>query len=457
MNILNVILVLLPVALATQVCYPPYGCFSNDPPFNDKRAMLPEDPAHLLTEFRLYNREHVGMGENIDPAKPNLITSTSFDSSKRTVIYTHGYEGQLGEWWTEPLRNALLEREDLNIIYVEWRRGATFPIRKAAGNARLIGAQIFYLVKEGLMKYAGIDPEDVHCIGYDIGAHVCGFAGKRLARLNRKRLMGRITALDATASSFEDADVDARLDKSDATFVDAIHTDSGNPGFGITHPVGHLDFYPNGGKAQPGCVDDPGQIATCSHYRAIEYFINSLDRNHCPMRGFSCDNYDSFKAGLCNTCPEEGCPVLGYDSEKALTSGPMYMYTTKRKPYCARHYVLQLFTGNKWLAGVSATVLVTLHGSNGETEKFLIPYNKYYAGGMHQVMIPTSYNFKGPVHITLEHGALITSWYLHAAVLKSEGGSDVYVACFRRWLNSADNKVELTSQASADSYCQESI
>ncbi|KFM82551.1 Pancreatic triacylglycerol lipase, partial [Stegodyphus mimosarum] len=47
-----------------------------------------------------------------------------------------------------------------------------------------------------------------------------------------------------------------RLDKGDASFVDVIHTNApGNrlEGYGLNEPIGHVDFYPNGGENQPGC------------------------------------------------------------------------------------------------------------------------------------------------------------------------------------------------------------
>ena len=57
--------------------------------------------------------------------------------------------------------------------------------------------------------------------------------------------------LDPAGPGFNLVSNEFRLDKSDATFVDIIHTDANL--LGTFRVVGDADFYPNGGKDQPLC------------------------------------------------------------------------------------------------------------------------------------------------------------------------------------------------------------
>lgn len=59
--------------------------------------------------------------------------------------------------------------------------------------------------------------------------------------------------LDPAAPGFENIPIHLpHLNSTNANFVDVIHTTAESVGF--IHNIGHVDFYPNSGRApQPGC------------------------------------------------------------------------------------------------------------------------------------------------------------------------------------------------------------
>lgn len=106
-------------------------------------------------------------------------------------------------------------------------------------------------------------------MGFSLGAHVAGCASEVLKR--EKLLIGRITGLDPASPFFRHhilRERSRKLDASDARLVDVIHTDGSDvftDGFGLSRPLGHLDFFPNGGREQPGCTDVKNSIVY-SHF-----------------------------------------------------------------------------------------------------------------------------------------------------------------------------------------------
>lgn len=66
-----------------------------------------------------------------------------------------------------------------------------------------------------------------------------------------KLCFSRISGLDPAFYGFYPPLIEGPVSKDDAEFVDTIHTDSfwiGSP-----YPAGHVSFFPNDAKIQPGC------------------------------------------------------------------------------------------------------------------------------------------------------------------------------------------------------------
>jgi len=127
-----------------------------------------------------------------------------------------------------------------------------------------------------------------------------------------------------SAMSVTDMD---RLDKSDAKFVDIIHT----AGYwvGSSRAGGHVDIWPNGGLApQPGCRNQESLDLSCSHFHAWKLFAESilLTKNKMPpLVGVKCENLQAFSSGAC--CFNNSVLVEIGDRINQSTRGNIFLKT----------------------------------------------------------------------------------------------------------------------------------
>ncbi|XP_020607531.1 pancreatic lipase-related protein 2-like isoform X2 [Orbicella faveolata] len=319
-----------------EVCFNKYGCFKK----TRVLAKLPQDPSVILTKFHLFTR---GSSQStlIDDNNQAKLRASNFKIAKRTIFVIHGFLESI-KTWAQPMKDALLEREDCNVILVDWSKGAgsgPLDYAQASGNARLVGAQTAVLIKFLISSATGSSGSKnlgkrFYIVGFSLGAHVAGYAGRHLQANNGIKL-GRITGLDPAGPLHINVDADLRLDKNDADQVDVIHTDTAGFGTKRAETVGHIDFFPNGGDKQPGCdfdIQDVVSSVSCDHMRATEYYIASVGQ--CSWKTHPCKSYNDCRDGKTLNCPAGGCPSMGFDADSAKHAGRFYLQTKSKAPFC---------------------------------------------------------------------------------------------------------------------------
>lgn len=282
--------------------------------------------AQTETLFELYTRaSDDSVRINLRDAKELSFTQENpvhFDANRPTRIFVHGYFGDSTTW--EQYAKAYLDIGDYNFIGVNWTAGAKtldYPLAamhrvKAVG--RVVAEFIDHLVGMGMSL------NDLILVGHSLGAHICGIAGKNIQSGKLLYIIG----LDPAKPLFHlKSHLEARLHFMDAQYVQVIHTSGGF--FGIKHPIGHIDFYPNYGCSQPGCNGLTSSV--CSHTRVHDLFTESL-RNSTKFIGMGCGSVSQIFDQKCIDTGERA--VMGGDKENMeKATGLYYLETFDKIPF----------------------------------------------------------------------------------------------------------------------------
>ncbi|KAG8182872.1 hypothetical protein JTE90_024615 [Oedothorax gibbosus] len=383
---------LAPLRTHKEVCYADLGCFNTGPPFYHPLyrpiSVSPLRPEVQGTTFRLYSRGNKDTALVFTPAELGTAgIEKHFDPDKWTRILVHGvFDGVKLSTWMRDVKDTLLTLEDENVFLVD-HGSKVPPFFLNAANARVIGAQIAMLV-DFLQKNFGALQENFHIIGHSLGAHIAGYAGERLKRL------GRITGLDPIGPYFRNVPNNVKLDPSDALFVDVIHTNPGRnilEGLGTIEDVGHVNFWPSGGKPR-GCSASPLRALTtgifpseflqntflCRHFRAPDFFRSSFHQHGCLFVGAECGSWEEFALGRCG-CGTDGqkCRLMGQHSTPAMFETRYHLQVGRERPYCLHQYQVILYLEipqRKTYGSVSILLDIFVDAGKGfrETRRFSV-------------------------------------------------------------------------------------
>nr|CAD7587770.1 unnamed protein product [Timema genevievae] len=401
--------------------------------------------------------------------------------SDLTYFIAHGYLEGGHKPWIGRLTGELLKNRDANVVVVDWSGGSNPPYTQAVANIRVVGVITAHLINQLLNM--GVRPERIHFIGHSLGAHLGGYVGHNLQRMFHSKL-GRITVhpteirtsispssaaelnttsalanyateagMDPAEPHFGDTLPVVRLDYTDAEFVDIIHTDTSRfitGGLGMREPIGHVDFYPNGGVEQPGCDEgmkdyismERGSIfgglrrfLSCNHLRSYEYFTHSINADSgTAFMAAECPSWKEFQNGSCFSCSNDVqtltgggygikrrsvevpavrdqpplCTKMGFHADaylkvsfegRTIHAQPMrkhvqlFLMTGAEKPFWKHHYRVQFQVSCSEESlnhnGEVGIPRIILHGDRGTTESMPLAKRQQYfgPGSMHRMTV----------------------------------------------------------------------
>ncbi|XP_022821802.1 pancreatic triacylglycerol lipase-like [Spodoptera litura] len=221
-------------------------------------------------QYWLFTRQNPTNAQILVNGNANSVANSNYRANRGLKVIVHGWNSNGNSAMNPQITSAFLAVQDVNVIVVDWRALANSNYITATNGVPGVG-QFLGNFLVWLINTAGGNWNNVHLVGFSLGAHVVGNAGRQAGGRP-----ARVTGLDPAGPNW--GGNSNALNGNAGQYVEAIHTDGGL--LGIFDRIANGDFYPNGGRnPQPGCW-----ISTCSHSRAPELFASSVRTNHFVAR-----------------------------------------------------------------------------------------------------------------------------------------------------------------------------
>lgn len=252
-----------------------------------------------------------------DPVFLTENTVALLDRSYETKVIIHGFRSSAHAKWVLAAKNEYLQLGNYNIVTVDWSRYArdyTATRTKFDEVCSEIGEVLNSVIQSGYTTF-----DQMHVIGHSMGCHCGGYAARKVQHMNFGQKIGRLSCLDAARLGIS---LRQKVKKDDASLVDVIHTSFT---LGLRSALGDVDFYPNGGRQQPGCSTRLGE---CSHRRAHEYWVESIRSWNfvavkCEFEFFHSDK----------KCDSYVLAIMGEHLSKNPIMGSYYLETNDKPPF----------------------------------------------------------------------------------------------------------------------------
>ena len=299
---------------ADKKCYLNVGCFGHGHSSLDHLCRLPEERMDI--SYKIFTKSDrkgkkipIGSIENFD----------GYKEGGKVVFYFHGYTGDGVSGEALDIKEAILTHTDYEYIILidyEWPvRGINY--HRAAANSERLGREVGHVINLMATHNKLFPPQQVYFVAHSLGTQIAHFASQYLQKLRgtENGKVSRFTALDPAAPLTKGCK-GCPVTKDDAYFVDVIHTASGYDHdyvawsymwghLSVKEPIGHVDFYPNGGGRQRNCnaiwkrVTDPW----CSHGKSVTFFLKSF--KDCGYFSIPCTSIDVYTDGK-DSCVRAG-------------------------------------------------------------------------------------------------------------------------------------------------------
>lgn len=100
-----------------------------------------------------------------------------FSAELPTKVLIHGYIADRYHSSIEPIKNAYLTAADVNLIIVDWSKGAYQPYDVSRGLIPQVAIRVGEILEQFMSDY-DLDKGMIHVVGHSLGAHIAGCVGR---------------------------------------------------------------------------------------------------------------------------------------------------------------------------------------------------------------------------------------------------------------------------------------